>query len=450
MPRGSKPGERRGGRKLGTPNKKTALKNAAFLAAAASLDSTPLDFMLRLMRDPNVPMDLRIDMAVAAVPYVNSRPRKHRPAALDLTTRIQATVITTEVETKLKSTRLLASDTDGSTPLAFLVGVMSDAEATPRQRIKAARTAARYKHIPGQTDTFKSIVRDPFGFSCDIDIAREIRHCRLRQRRMTLGFRYGQMPRPYTSSDTEEGCIIRSRLTELKARLRPCRAYQKEDRDSDLRRVNELAQKRNRGDLTPEEDTEDAYLWARMESYIETPEEEASRIYRELRTRRSHQDKFTAAEEAKFEDIERRYPLLNPYKELEQRSEPRWRPYSHLRIPTDQEIDAFYREDDFRKNIASGKPPWVAAKAARDAAKERFYADQERIESNKKSMQDKRAAETEDKDLVPKQEEQASMEESAAPLRDKADQQTVAKNDENLGERGRTSAPVVDFQEFLD
>ena len=123
------------------------------------------------------------------------------------------------------------------------------------------------------------------------------------------------MPRSYTSSDTREGCIIRSRLTELKARLRPCPAYQKEDRDFDLHRVNELAQKRDRGDSTPEEDTEDAYLWAATVSYIETPEEEASRIYWELRTRRSHEDKFTAAEEAQFEDIERRYPLLILYKD---------------------------------------------------------------------------------------------------------------------------------------
>jgi hypothetical protein len=36
MPRGSKPGERRGGRQRGTPNKKTALKNAALAAAGAA------------------------------------------------------------------------------------------------------------------------------------------------------------------------------------------------------------------------------------------------------------------------------------------------------------------------------------------------------------------------------------------------------------------------------
>ena len=43
MPRGSKPGERRGGRKVGTPNKKTVLKNAAICAAVAGPDVSPLD-----------------------------------------------------------------------------------------------------------------------------------------------------------------------------------------------------------------------------------------------------------------------------------------------------------------------------------------------------------------------------------------------------------------------
>lgn len=46
MPRGSKPGERRGGRQRGTPNKKTALRNAALAAAAANPEILPLEFLL--------------------------------------------------------------------------------------------------------------------------------------------------------------------------------------------------------------------------------------------------------------------------------------------------------------------------------------------------------------------------------------------------------------------
>jgi len=73
MPRGSRPGERRGGRQRGTPNKKTALKNAALAAAAADPNLSPLDFLLSLMRDPGLPPDLRIKMAQAAAPFVHAK-----------------------------------------------------------------------------------------------------------------------------------------------------------------------------------------------------------------------------------------------------------------------------------------------------------------------------------------------------------------------------------------
>ena len=74
MPRGSKPGERRGGRQRGTPNKKTALVIAAFDAAASNADLTPLDFLLGVMRDSSLSPDLRMKAAQAAAPYVHAKP----------------------------------------------------------------------------------------------------------------------------------------------------------------------------------------------------------------------------------------------------------------------------------------------------------------------------------------------------------------------------------------
>jgi hypothetical protein len=74
MPRGSKPGERRGGRQRGTPNRKTALTNAAFVAAASNPDITPLDFLLGIMRDHTVPPELRVRVAQAAAPFVHAKP----------------------------------------------------------------------------------------------------------------------------------------------------------------------------------------------------------------------------------------------------------------------------------------------------------------------------------------------------------------------------------------
>src|SRR5262249_3752933 len=74
MPRGSQPGERRGGRQPGTPNKKTALVNAAFDAATSNPDLSPLDFLLGVMRDASLSLDWRIKAAQAALPYVHVKP----------------------------------------------------------------------------------------------------------------------------------------------------------------------------------------------------------------------------------------------------------------------------------------------------------------------------------------------------------------------------------------
>jgi len=86
--KGSAPGERRGGRKKGTPNKATAAKAAEI----ASSGLTPLEYMLAVMRR-DVPEDaslkdiiaaqmLRFEAAKAAAPYVHPR-----LAATELSTR---------------------------------------------------------------------------------------------------------------------------------------------------------------------------------------------------------------------------------------------------------------------------------------------------------------------------------------------------------------------------
>jgi hypothetical protein len=75
MPRGSKPGERRGGRQRGTPNKSTLLKNAAFKAAAIDPNLSPLDFLLTLMRQGDLPLELRVAVAHQALPLAHRKPK---------------------------------------------------------------------------------------------------------------------------------------------------------------------------------------------------------------------------------------------------------------------------------------------------------------------------------------------------------------------------------------
>jgi hypothetical protein len=71
MPKGSAPGERRGGRQPGTPNKRTAEQREK-LAAAGLL---PLDVMLAVMRRAYDANDLEaaLDAARSAAPYVHPR-----------------------------------------------------------------------------------------------------------------------------------------------------------------------------------------------------------------------------------------------------------------------------------------------------------------------------------------------------------------------------------------
>ena len=63
------PGIKTGGRKKGVPNK----ANAAKAAEIAATGETPLEYMVRVMRDRAVDHDRRDKMAVAAAPYVHPK-----------------------------------------------------------------------------------------------------------------------------------------------------------------------------------------------------------------------------------------------------------------------------------------------------------------------------------------------------------------------------------------
>jgi hypothetical protein len=57
------------GRPRGSRNKRTQ----ALLEAAQSGGELPLDYMLRVMRDPNTPSKRRDEMAKAAAPFLHAR-----------------------------------------------------------------------------------------------------------------------------------------------------------------------------------------------------------------------------------------------------------------------------------------------------------------------------------------------------------------------------------------
>ncbi len=100
MPRGSAPGERRGGRKKGSPNKRTIGKRLAEATAVVvntlidpgttltvppsgtdcepvrlnlPADIQPLNFLLTIMREDGFDLGTRLDAAKAAAPYIHPK-----------------------------------------------------------------------------------------------------------------------------------------------------------------------------------------------------------------------------------------------------------------------------------------------------------------------------------------------------------------------------------------
>jgi hypothetical protein len=293
MPRGSKPGERRGGRQRGTPNKKTVLKNTVLCAVAIQPNASPLDFMLGLMRDPKVATDLRIDMAATAAPFVH--PRLKGPPKIRLN-RFGANgdFSVRRMEGVLTPGGPGAAGGGDFTPLGFLLSVMNDPDATPQQRIRAARVAARYKHAQANADEASIVIEDKFGFKIDPVLARSIRADWLRDKEiMTMGISirlHGNL-----KGTAEEKAInremgqMKARAIEHKKALQAveCPAgYTVEDAEEDMRRLEELFDKhyRHSQKLTREEDVEQAHITARVAA-CEANEAPACGVIRELRYR---------------------------------------------------------------------------------------------------------------------------------------------------------------------
>ena len=71
--RGSKPGERRGGRQKGTKNKRTRESVRQKALEIEKTGVSPLDFLLGVMGSDDNPPMMRLDAAKAAAPYVHAR-----------------------------------------------------------------------------------------------------------------------------------------------------------------------------------------------------------------------------------------------------------------------------------------------------------------------------------------------------------------------------------------
>ena len=118
--RGSAPGERRGGRQKGTPNKATAAREAEIEASGL----TPLGFMLAILRDENASTEDRRWAAQHAAPYCHPRLAQQRFEGAGGTNIIVEIVRFTDVEEEAAGGAQLGADahevTDDNAVIPFV------------------------------------------------------------------------------------------------------------------------------------------------------------------------------------------------------------------------------------------------------------------------------------------------------------------------------------------
>ncbi len=342
MPRGSRPGERRGGRERGTPNKKTALKNAAIKATAGNPNLKPLDFLLGMMRDANLPLEVRVRMAQAAAPYVHSRLQGDTKSGgqygnAAAVTNVQRaaggsadggatsgasaptspTQHATAPSAEEVAPRVPSGDDKPSavlSPLDFLLSVMRDPDASPDLRLRVAQIAAPYTHVKkGGLNPANQPLIDPA-------VAMAIRTAQLRLEMLNGEHQYWRKNEPKVTK--EEEAQLRARIAELVKTI-DC-PFELLEKARNLERLMSLSSAR----LSPTADpfsektkAEEAQLMAVQEAYEASPESiernrEWSRLMdlgrRETFRFYAESNPLTPAERSELESLRARHPEAGP------------------------------------------------------------------------------------------------------------------------------------------
>ena len=318
------------------------------------------NFMLAWMRDPQVPIDPRLDMAAAAAPFVHARPRppsRGRPHPMELRARrggdggvpgseenpalqpalaggdekptVQPALPGGEEKPTFSRPFLrpekagLASADEEAVPLTavapkaarpsalqplspleFLMAVMADPDATPRQRMRAAQVAARYKHKPADYERSAALVEDEFGFKIDPQVARTIRE--IAGECDCLADRFEPSP-----ADIQKHKTLLNELREQIATIECSATYSWADLKNDKERLKEIQeQRRQQRKLPPDRDAEEAYLIARMEAYRATPKHQAWCRISGLEVRHAKGDMLTDAEISELASLRAQFPTV--------------------------------------------------------------------------------------------------------------------------------------------
>jgi hypothetical protein len=298
MARGSKHGERRGGRQRGTPNRRSILADRILVAAVAHADASARQLRRILVADRALPGDTRMAIARDLVSKRVARPLPQAGSPIGQSRASQAAA---------GNQRVKRSGEVHRARLELLWSIARDPTAAERTRRKAAYQATEIllPKVPSRSRWPQPFLPDQFGFAIPPDIAREYRDARriLRLAQLTAG----------------EKKKLANRMALIRARYSPCPSlYCQEQIERDADWLGEIALKRSDGiALTPREDGEEAHRRTRFDCFLHGPEAAARRRCGELseraRTLRLQSQDLSLREQAELRLLQLLHPKPLPH-----------------------------------------------------------------------------------------------------------------------------------------
>jgi hypothetical protein len=262
MPRGSMPGERRGGRTRATPNRRTILADRIMAALDGRSTASPKERLSKLIDDAELPADIRMEVAQNAFSNRVGGGRRG-PRAIEA-----PSATSRPVETMSQATR------------DALLGIASDPGASAEARRKAAMKLATYFLPMKPVNKRWRFTEDACGFAINGEIAREYRALDLELRDLK---RHPNRDFPEISQRIRD---LQARLHVIRHRLQcpPPEGYGDKEFSEDCIRLELFARKRDAGiALSPDEDAEEAHCKARFDCYADGPEQTARRRRQHLK-----------------------------------------------------------------------------------------------------------------------------------------------------------------------
>jgi hypothetical protein len=340
MPRGSRPGERRGGRQRATPNKRTVLTDRILTVASANPTASCDEFVAILVKDQTLPASLRVGIARKWFAPGRSRSadggsKKGNAANARWS---QATDRPAPVKPDRGAANIAPRSTTGAalgtstatnrSMLPVLLSIVQDSATKPAEGRQAASELAQH-FLPKKSSQKNSkrgkFAPDRHGFVVDPHVARELRDTKLKLACLRLST--GKFT-PYAMA--QKATKLQARIKEIQDSLQcPCpskyrlKQYIRVDgldavidgeivRDND--RLKILGKRRvDKMVFSPEEDLEEAIRTARYDSFRKGPEMAARYRSAELRekehaAKKGYGPAFTLAQQAAFRLLTLLYP----------------------------------------------------------------------------------------------------------------------------------------------